>query len=190
MSNTIASRRILRSVTLIGLLLAFSPNLPRAVTAQAKEVAGPWTGVVQLPGGELKIDVTLARSAGSWSGTIDIPAQGALALPLGKVAVDGSAVSFTLPSVPGEPAFTGTLAQDGAAISGTFTQAGQTFPFKLLRKADPSSSAASALEGFDQFVESAMKSWNVPGLAVAIVKTARSCWRRGTACETSRRSFP
>jgi CubicO group peptidase (beta-lactamase class C family) len=190
MSNTIASRRILRSVTLIGLLLAFSPNLHRAVTAQAKEVAGPWTGVVQLPSGELKIEVTLARSAGSWSGTIDIPAQGALALPLGKVAVDGSAVSFTLPSVPGEPAFTGTLAQDGAAISGTFTQAGQTFPFKLLRKADPSSSAASALEGFDRFVESAMKSWNVPGLAVAIVKDGKVVLAKGYGLRNVQAKLP
>jgi CubicO group peptidase (beta-lactamase class C family) len=179
MNNTIAPRRILRSVTLIGLLLAFSPILHRPVTAQASEIAGPWTGVVQLPSGELKIEVTLARSAGGWSGTIDIPAQGALALPLGKVAVEGSAVSFTLPGVPGEPAFTGTLAQDGAAISGTFTQAGQTFPFKLLRKADPSSSAASALDGFDQFVESAMKSWSVPGLAVAIVKDGKVVLAKG-----------
>jgi hypothetical protein len=38
-------------------------------------------------------------------------------------------------------------------------------PFKLERQADPVAAATSALEGFDQFVESAMKSWSVPGLA-------------------------
>jgi CubicO group peptidase (beta-lactamase class C family) len=190
MNNTIASRRRRRSVTLIGLLLAFSPILHPAVTAQATDVAGPWTGVVQLPSGELKIDVTLARSTGRWTGTIDIPAQGALALPLGKVVVDGSAVSFTLPGVPGEPAFTGTLAQGGAAISGTFTQAGETFPFKLLRRADSSASAASTLDGFDEFVESAMKSWSVPGLAVAIVKDGKVVLAKGYGLRNVQRKLP
>lgn len=139
--------------------------------------------LITCPIGELKIDVTLARSAGDWSGTIDIPAQSALALPLGKVVVDGSAVSFTLPGLPGEPAFTGTLAQDGTAISGTFAQAGQTFPFKLLRKADPTSSAASALDGFDQFVESAMKAGACPVLPSRSSRTAGWWWRRDTECE-------
>lgn len=44
---------------------------------------------------------------------------------------------------------------------------------------DPSTAATSALEGFDEFVRSAMKSWNVPGLAVAIVKDGEVVLAKG-----------
>jgi CubicO group peptidase (beta-lactamase class C family) len=139
--------------------------------AQSANPAGRWEGAISLPGTELKIALALESAAGGpWSGTIDIPAQGAQALPLGNLRVDGSNISFDLPGVPGTPTFTGVVAPDGRSISGTFAQGGQSFPFTLQRSVDPAAAAAAALEGFDEFVASAMKSWSVPGLSVAIVK--------------------
>jgi CubicO group peptidase (beta-lactamase class C family) len=88
-------------------------------------------------------------------------------------------VSFALPAVPGAPAFTGTLSPDGASIRGTFSQAGQSFPFTLARRADPGALATSALDGFDEFVRGAMKDWGVPGLAIAIVKDGRVVLAKG-----------
>ena len=179
MNSRIASRRTLRHAALVGVLLTSSALTPGTITAQTAAAAGRWEGAVSLPGTELQITVTLTSPGAAWSGTIDIPQQGARGLALGDVTVQGSAVSFALPSVPGTPAFKGTLAPDGGSISGSFTQAGQTFPFKLQRKADPSTAAVAALEGFDQFVESAMKSWGVPGLGVAIVKDGKVVLAKG-----------
>ncbi|MCA1562842.1 MAG: serine hydrolase [Acidobacteria bacterium] len=182
--------RTLRYAALIGLLAGSAAFESRPVSAQTPDIAGRWEGAVQLPGTELKIEVELSRAASAWSGTIDIPAQGARGLALGDVIVQGTALSFTLPGVPGTPAFKGTLAPDGASISGTFTQAGQTFPFKLQRKADPSASAASSLAGFDEFVQSAMKSWNVPGLAVAIVKDGTVVMAKGYGLRNIQANLP
>ena len=169
----------IRVVALVALCAAFATiGWPALAQAPAASAAGRWEGAISGTVTELAITVTLTAGP-KWSGTIDIPAQGASAMPLGDVIVQGSAVRFTLPSVPGDPAFKGTLSPDGTTISGTFTQAGQGIPFKLQRKADPSAAATSALAGFDEFVQSAMKSWGVPGLAMAIVKDGKVVMAKG-----------
>ena len=116
MNSRSASRRTLPYAVLIGLLLIPAALVPGTASAQTPAAAGRWEGAISLPGTELQVVLTLVAPGTAWSGTIDIPAQGAAALPLGKVAVEGSAVSFTLPGVPGEPAFKGTLAPDGASL--------------------------------------------------------------------------
>ena len=185
-----SSWRTLRSAALIGILACSHVFLPREATAQTPAAAGRWEGAISLPGTELAITVTLTAPGAAWSGTIDIPAQGARGLTLGDVVVQGSAVSFTLPSVPGAPAFKGTLAPDGGSISGTFIQGGQSLPFKLQRKADPSAAAASWLAGFDEFVQSAMKSWGVPGLGIALVKDGKLVLAKGYGLRNIQANLP
>jgi CubicO group peptidase (beta-lactamase class C family) len=127
---------------------------------------------------------------GAWAGTIDIPAQGVRSLALADVTVEGPAIAFTLPGVPGSPAFNGTVAPDGATIAGSFTQAGQTFPFSLRRTQDPARAAADALAGFDEFVESALKSWHVPGAAVAVVKDGQVVLAKGYGLRNVSKNLP
>jgi pimeloyl-ACP methyl ester carboxylesterase len=97
--------------------------------------AGHWEGAITLPGTSLDVRVDLEEAAGRWAGTIEIPAQGLRGLALGGVAVEGSAVTFAMPGIPGAPTFTGTVAADRTTITGTFTQGGQAFPFRLARTA-------------------------------------------------------
>ena len=59
--------------------------------------------------------------------------MGVIAAPLAEVQRDGDRVGFTIPDVPGAPAFSGTLRID--ALVGDFTQAGQSFPVTLTRGA-------------------------------------------------------
>jgi uncharacterized protein len=97
---------------------------------------GHWEGGIQLPTGALGVRVDLERHTNSsWSGTIDIPVQGLRGFKLGGTEVKGQAVSFGMPGIPGDPKFSGELEKSGKLISGQFTQAGQSFPFKLERKA-------------------------------------------------------
>lgn len=109
---------------------------------QGGEAAGHWQGTITLPGTALAIRVDLEQaSGGAWSGTIDIPVQGLRGFKLGEVTVKDVAVSFTMPGVPGDPKFAGTLAADGGTISGDFTQGGQKFPFTLARGEKPAGRA-------------------------------------------------
>lgn len=107
-------------------------------TQAAAEADGRWEGHIEIPGAPLLVKVVLEREADAWQGTIDIPAQGAEALPLFRISVgnagDGAQrVEFAIRGVPGGPTFRGRL--EGGEILGEFEQGGATFPFKLGRQA-------------------------------------------------------
>jgi pimeloyl-ACP methyl ester carboxylesterase len=105
-------------------------------TQAPASAAGQWSGHISLPPGPLNVGVTLTPgAAGVWTGTIDIPAQGANGVPLVNITVNGSAVSFVMDGVPGDPRFAGTMSADGQTITGTFTQGPASLPFELKRGA-------------------------------------------------------
>jgi hypothetical protein len=140
--------RLTQATRLLALLVLASIALacvPAAASAATSDAAGRWEGPIQLPGAELKVFVELkAGASGALEGTIDIPAQNAKGLPLEAVAVEGPAVSFAIRGVPGQPTFKGTLAADGQSLTGTFTQGGQSFPFRLARTGWAGSSSPTA----------------------------------------------
>lgn len=162
------------------LLVAFTLALCLALPVLAAGPAGKWEGAIELPGTELAIDVDLAEGKdGAWTGDITIPAQGARDLALDKIAVKANEVTFVIPGVPGEPTFKGTVSEDGAKLSGTFTQGGASFPFTLKKGKDAAAASADALSGFDAFVDDALKGWEVPGVAIAVVKDGKVVYAKG-----------
>jgi len=116
-------------------LLVLTPVLAASMLPpQADETAfaGHWDGSILLPGTSLGIRVHLSRDeGGAWSGTIDIPMQGAKDLALSGIVVEGDSIVFAIAGVPGDPTFEGTLEDD--RIAGPFSQSGQTFRFELTR---------------------------------------------------------
>lgn len=133
------AHRILAGCVAVAYLLASAasaaqpaPVQPPAAAADAATLAGNWSGVIKLPGMELKIQVALVAAGGAWSGTIDIPQQGAKGLKLDAIEANDDEVSFRIAGIPGDPTFVGR--PDGAArISGQFSQGGASFPFELSR---------------------------------------------------------
>ena len=113
-------------LALHGLAAAQSPPSP----------AGHWEGSIEVPGQALAVQVDLASKDGAWVGTIAIPAQSLKGFPLSDITVAGAAVGFAMKGVPGNPRFAGTLAADGKALSGEFSQGGGTIPFSLAWKSD------------------------------------------------------
>jgi hypothetical protein len=93
-------------------------------------VGGAYTGKLSIAGMELDITVTLQEQDGSYSGTIDIPQQGATGIPLQNVTVDGSAVHFEMLPAPQTAVFDGQMAA-GGSISGTMVQSGYEGTFSL-----------------------------------------------------------
>jgi CubicO group peptidase (beta-lactamase class C family) len=147
--------------------------LPPAAWAQSPTLpfSGHFKGSISTPGSPLEIEVDLALAAdGTGQGDISIPAQGARDLPLAAIAVHGPEITFQIAGVPGAPTFAGRLADGGKAIAGSFTQGGKSIPFELASAADPADIAKAALAGFDAFVEQAIAEWEVPGLALAVVR--------------------
>lgn len=163
---------------------AFVLSAP-AVAQDPADPAGLWNGAIKIPGPALKVEVTLKRDGGAWTGSIDIPQQGADDLPLEKISVDGAAVKFTISDTPGNPTFDGKLSADGAKLEGKFKQSGMTFPFQLARgaaaAAAESKPAAATFEPdeFDKWCEEARAAWGTPGLAVAVVRKGKPDFVRG-----------
>jgi CubicO group peptidase (beta-lactamase class C family) len=92
-------------------------------------ISGTWEGQIETPP-PLGVVVRLEHDAGAWRGTIDIPLQGAIGLPLDSIEVDDD-VRFAIAGLPGDPTFAGTVGDE--LIAGTFTQGGTSFPFELTR---------------------------------------------------------
>ncbi|MGH9839550.1 MAG: serine hydrolase [Blastocatellia bacterium] len=173
--------------------LCFSVLCAASILAapQQTPIAGHWEGAIKLPNGELKFSVDFTAAAdGKLSATISIPQQGAKDLPLINVSQTGADVAFDLPNIPGDPKFRGKLSADGRKIEGTFSQGGANLPCSLERKADPVALAKESLAGFDDVVTDAMKKFDVPGLAIAIVKGKEVVYARGLGYRDVEKQLP
>ena len=107
-----------------------------SVSHAENRVTGHWEGQIEIPGQPIAVKIDLTSNDDEWTGTIDIPTQGANDLPLSDIHIveeEGSvSVKFSILNIPGNPTFDGKL-QDGA-ISGTFSQGSATFGFQLSRE--------------------------------------------------------
>ena len=126
--------RLALAVFALVLIAGCGAPLPGPSAPAAVDVAGSWTGRLELPGMPMDIGVTLTGSPAD-AGTLDVPTQGIKAMPLADVGADGGTVRFTVPDLPGGASFAGTVAADGSAIGGTFTQGGGEYPLVLRRGA-------------------------------------------------------
>lgn len=109
------------------------PTQPTApVSQESLALAGRWEGKVLLPSASLQIIVALERQGDGWTGTIDIPAQGAAGIPLVNVDVAFPNVHFEMLPGPRVAKFNGEVQPDGR-IAGQFTQSGVEGSFDLAR---------------------------------------------------------
>jgi len=174
----------------LALLLSLSSTSTFAAIQQ-NPVAGHWEGAIKLPTGALNFSVDFTVAAdGKLAATITIPQQGARDLPLANLGFDNGEVTFALPNIPGDPKFHGKLSTGGQKIEGTFSQGGANFPCDLERKADPVAAAKESLAGFDDVVTDAMKKFEVPGMAIAIVKNKEVIYAKGFGLRDVEKQLP
>ncbi len=119
-------------IAVIALFFLF--DTPSALRAESEsDFSGHWEGAIKLPNGELGVLIDLAFTpAEGWTGTIDIPLQGATGLPLTDFVVSESDIRFSIQGVPGEPTFDGHHVGD--EILGKFRQGDAELDFKLGRE--------------------------------------------------------
>jgi CubicO group peptidase (beta-lactamase class C family) len=132
--------------TLLTLALAiatFASFAPHTLSAQQNAaIGGDYSG--SLGPLHLKLHLKLAAD-GTLSGTLDSPDQGSVGLVCDSFKFNGKSLSFKVPKVEGS--WRGTVSQDGATLSGDWTQGG---PMVLTFKREVFVPAAkpSAVDGF------------------------------------------
>lgn len=104
--------------------------LPKLFYSQT-EIDTSWNGTIDIMVQKLGIGVKFISEGKELKAFIDIPEQGAKNVPLEKVSFNNPKIHFELPAGPGLAVFEGLYYGD--SIGGTFTQAGFTGRFHLVR---------------------------------------------------------
>jgi pimeloyl-ACP methyl ester carboxylesterase len=106
-----------------------------AALAVGQDITGDWQGTLRPDGTELRLVLHIAKASdGSMHGTLDSIDQNANGIPISSISLKDSKLSlvFTTPSAK----YDGTVASDGKAISGTWTQ-GTSLPLDFKRATTP-----------------------------------------------------
>ncbi len=109
----------------MGIVIALTTTTFMSVNAQS--VSGDWKGTLSVQGMNLELIFHLTEDSGNYSGTMDVPMQGATGIPVDKVETDGNAIKLGV-SVA-QITYNGTL--QGDSIVGNYEQAGMTLPLTL-----------------------------------------------------------
>ena len=136
-----APRSTIRRTVTLGLLGVLGLAGQAALAQQKPNVAGDYAGT--LGPLHLKLHLTMT-TAGALSGTLDSPDQGASGLACADVHLDGTALSFNVPSVHGT--WKGAVSQDGESLLGTWDQ-GNATPLNFTRETFAPAAKPSPVDG-------------------------------------------
>ncbi len=141
-------------------------------SAFAQPFAGSWSGEIQIPGQPLAFSATFTGSDDALTGVLSIPAQNLAGFALSDVRADGDSLFFVMQGIPGTPRFSGAIdSANSNRVAGEFVQGAGRLRFEMTRGDGATvDQAAQRLEGLEAFVDSVRAAYNVPGLAVAVVR--------------------
>ncbi len=147
------------------LLGGFAVTVPaaRADGAQAAQALhGDFDGTL----GPLRLVLHIvAAPDGSLTGSLDDPNQGAMGLPCTDFRLQGSTLSFAVPSVGGT--WSGSIENSGARLAGNWSQ-GSPMPLTFTRDTFAAASKPSPVDGFW------LGSLQAPGVSLRIQLSVRS----------------
>lgn len=102
--------------------------------AKPSRVDGIWLGTLQAGGASLRIQLHVASDdKGQEFCSLDSLDQHAMGMECAKVVLAADDFSFDLPVVTGH--YAGKLSADGSALTGTWSQSGNSIPLNLARQA-------------------------------------------------------
>jgi uncharacterized protein len=133
---------MLRLITLL-LFLTYPPLL---FAQHPADVAGRWTGSINVTGQQLGINFIFSFDDGILDGTIDIPQQAAYNLPVEFTYADEDSLVFQFQTGTGAAMFMGKLNDSRDEIDGEFEQIGTRFPFSIARDTAASVSQSDSTE--------------------------------------------
>lgn len=104
------------------------------------ELEGRWGGELDVGAAQLRIEIVLDESDGSWSGELISVDQGNARVPATSVTVEGDRVIIELSAASAR--YEGTLTPN-SQLDGEFEQVGQTFELDMARMAQPAETNAA-----------------------------------------------
>ena len=105
------------SLSFIALLLALS--------LQAQDILGSWSGVLNVQGIKLPLVLNIEDSDDGLTATLDSPDQGAFDIPTASVTFEENKLNVSIPTI--NATYEGTLQDDGS-FDGDFVQFGSSYP--------------------------------------------------------------
>jgi uncharacterized protein (TIGR03435 family) len=130
----------------------------------ARDLAGTWQGTLPAGKGE-RLVVKIAKDGAGWSGVVydldsHTPSQGRNTT---QMSLAGAEVRFAIAPIDGS--YVGKLSDDGASMTGTWTQGGQARPLNLARAEGDAA-------------------WEIPAATAAMAKDADPDWEVATVRPT------
>ena len=102
-----------------------------AVSLFSQDIIGSWSGLLVVPGGQLRVVFNISAAEDGYSATLDSPDQNAFGIPITSVKLDGKKVTITQTDLGIE--YKGEV-KDKSLIEGIFTQMGQSFDMNLKKE--------------------------------------------------------
>jgi len=96
----------------------------------SQNITGPWSGVLKLPGSQLRIVFNVSKTDSGYASTMDSPDQGAKGIPTTKTDFENGILKISAEKL--KMNFEGNLEND-TIVKGSFVQNGFTFPLNLTR---------------------------------------------------------
>jgi len=121
--KTIVMKRIM-----LPLLLIFCFLLTTNSNAQKNNIAGNWSGEIELPTMKLEMIFIVADSDSGLTATLDVPVQGARGLTVEEVIYSTDSLIFKIPKLLGT--YKGSFVNKDS-ISGKWNQGGMSLPLNL-----------------------------------------------------------
>jgi uncharacterized protein (TIGR03435 family) len=130
----------------------------------AQDIAGAWQGTLPVGKGE-RLVMKIAKEGAGWSGVVydldsHTPSEGRNTT---QMSLAGAEVRIAIAPIDGS--YVGKLSEDGASMTGTWTQGGQAHPLNLVRA-----------EGDAQ--------WEIPSADAAMARDADPDWEVATVRPT------
>lgn len=102
-------------------------------TLSAQDIIGTWSGALETPQGELRINFNVSETEDGYTATMDSPDQGAMGLPVSETKFESPELTIKASAYNLE--YVGKLV-DKTNIHGTLTQHGQSLELNLKKKTE------------------------------------------------------
>ncbi|MEQ8525129.1 alpha/beta hydrolase [Gracilimonas sp.] len=117
-------------IFIVGVVFGIYEAQAQAQAQAQQNIAGAWKGAINIQGQKLGVIFNIDGEPGQFSGTLDIPMQGAIDLPLTRAEQKADSVFLTFFTGQGEGKFVGTFSSN-SLITGNYSQGPASFPFEI-----------------------------------------------------------
>jgi uncharacterized protein (TIGR03435 family) len=150
------------SVARVGVVLLLLVGMANA--QRARDLSGTWQGTLPVGKGQ-RLVVKIAKEGAGWSGVVydldsGTPSQGRNTT---QMILAGTDLRFAIAPIDGS--YAGKLSDDGASVTGTWTQGGQARPLNLARAEGDAA-------------------WEIPAATAAMTRDADPDWEVATVRPT------